>query len=94
MKPTVGTPVQYFTSRTVDKQRSDSKTKVLLPEPERIGPFAATIVHVNSDDSVSLVVFQHPSRSHPAFEVTTQPTTPVGHYWRPLPTTETENKDV
>ena len=90
MKPIVGMPVQYFTCRTLSKQQTaDGKIKkVRLPEPVQLGPFAALIVAVKDDGVVDLVVFQHASSNHPAFNVTQEPSTTVQHYWRHIPYVE------
>lgn len=79
MSPHIGQVVHYYTSRTQDKE---TRTRLTVPEP--IGPLAAMVVFVHRTKSVNLNVWMPNGRSFPAFDVSTEPSTPVQHYWQEI----------
>jgi len=46
------------------------------------GPRAAMVIKVHPSGAVNLQVFNPNGSMFPAYEVTTQPSTPVEHFWR------------
>lgn len=50
------------------------------------GCYAAVITAVFDDGSVNLRVFGPTGNTFPAFQVTREPSSKVGHYWRPIST--------
>lgn len=80
MTPQVAMTVQFFTHRTISR---DGEGRLLTPEP--MGPLPALVSSVHSGERVDLIVYLPTGRTYVAKDVTTKPTTPVQHYWRPIP---------
>jgi hypothetical protein len=84
-QPAVGQTVQYFTHQTREKGQNRGPHGPKLDKPIPIGPCAAIITEVRPDGRLNLVVWMPNGHMYPAFGVTTEPTTPVLHMWRPVP---------